>query len=78
MSTNARQKVIAKIDESHDKSIKFLQQMIAIPSVTGDEGKIQAFLSDYLTRLGLKVDMWESNWEELKKHPGYIPVRPRL
>jgi acetylornithine deacetylase len=74
MSDSARQKVIAKIDESHDKSIKFLQQMIAIPSVTGDEGKIQAFLSDYMTKLGLKVDMWESKWEELKKHPGYIPV----
>ena len=45
MSDSARQKIFAKIDESHDKSINFLQQMIAIPSVTGDEGKIQAFLS---------------------------------
>src|SRR5262245_26995818 len=74
MSAEARKKVLALIDQSQDKSIKFLQQMIAIPSVTGDEGKIQAFLNDYLNKLGLEVDMWESNWEELKKHPGYIPV----
>jgi acetylornithine deacetylase len=74
MSDSNRQKILAKIDESRDNAIKFLQQMIAIPSVTGDEGKIQDFLNGYLTKLGLKVDMWESNWEELKKHPGYIPV----
>lgn len=24
--------------------------------------------------IGLDVDMWETNWEELKKHPGYRPV----
>ena len=48
--------------------------MIAIPSVTGDEAKIQKFLSDYLAKLGLNVDMWETDWEELKKHPAYRPV----
>jgi acetylornithine deacetylase len=74
MSAEARQKILATIDQNKDKSISFLQQMIAIPSVTGDEGKIQAFLDDYLKKIGLNVDMWESNWEELKKHPGYIPV----
>ena len=25
-------------------------------------------------KIGLDVDMWESNWDELKKHPGYSPV----
>jgi acetylornithine deacetylase len=74
MTDSTRQKLLATIDENRDDAIKFLQQMIAIPSVTGDEGKIQDFLNTYLTKLELKVDMWESNWEELKKHPGYIPV----
>jgi acetylornithine deacetylase len=74
MSTAARQKVIDQIDANRDKAIAFLRQMIAIPSVTGDEGKIQAFLADYMKTLGLTIDMWESDWEALKKHPGYIPV----
>lgn len=72
--TDARKKILDTIDANRDKAIKFLQAMVAIPSVTGDEGKIQAFLSDYLKKLELDVDMWESNWDELKKHPGYIPV----
>ena len=74
MTTDARQKVLQTIDANRDKAIKFLQQIVSIPSVTGDEGKIQAFLSDYMTNLGLDVDMWESDWKALKKHPGYIPV----
>jgi acetylornithine deacetylase len=74
MSADVRRKVIETIDASSDKAVKFLQQMVAIPSVTGDEGRIQAFLSDYMKTIGLDVDMWESDWEALKKHPGYIPV----
>lgn len=74
MSTDARQKVLAAVDANRDKAVKFLQQIVSIPSVTGDEGKIQKFLSDYMKKFGLDVDMWESDWQALKKHPGYIPV----
>ena len=27
-----------------------------------------------MTDIGLDVDKWETDWEELKKHPGYRPV----
>ena len=74
MSTSVAQTLLQKIDGSRDKAISFLRQMIAIPSVTGDEAKIQKFLADYMAKIGLDVDMWETDWEELKKHPGYRPV----
>jgi len=74
MANNARRDLLALIDRGRDKAISVLQKMIAIPSVTGDEAAIQKFLADYLARLGLSVDIWETNWEELKKHPGYRPV----
>nr|WP_255599957.1 ArgE/DapE family deacylase [Afifella sp. IM 167] len=63
-----------KIDQSREEAVEFLREMISIPSVTGDEAAIQAYLSDYLNKVGLDVDMWETDWEELKKHPGYRPV----
>jgi acetylornithine deacetylase len=69
-----RKKILETIDGNHDGAIKFLQDIVAIPSVTGDEGKIQSFLKTYLKKIGLAVDIWESDWEKLKKHPGYIPV----
>jgi acetylornithine deacetylase len=72
--SEARNRILEAVDAGRDKAIKFLQDIVAIPSVTGDEGRIQTYLFDYLTKLGLEVDMWESDWEALKKHPGYIPV----
>jgi len=74
MNASVRRKLLETIDANRDTAITFLQQMIAIPSVTGDEAKIQQFLSQHLKKLGLKVDMWETDWEQLKKHPGYRPV----
>lgn len=74
MSDANRKKIIDKIDASRDHAIKFLQDLVAIPSVTGDEAAVQKFVSDYMKKIGLEVDMWETDWEELKKHPGYRPV----
>lgn len=74
MSTNSRQAVLDLIDRNRDKAVSFLQKMISIPSVTGDEAAIQKFVADYMRGIGLEVDMWETDWEELKKHPGYRPV----
>ena len=74
LSTDSRQAVLDRVDQNRDKAIEFLRKMISIPSVTGDEAAIQQFLSDYMTGIGLDVDMWETDWEALKKHPGYRPV----
>jgi acetylornithine deacetylase len=74
MNASLRAKVLDKIGERREPSVAFLQKMIAIPSVTGDEAKIQKFLADHMSGLGLAIDMWETNWDELKKHPAYRPV----
>lgn len=74
MTDPNRKRIIDKIDASKDEAITFLQEMVGIPSVTGDEAAIQKFVSNYLVGIGLDVDMWETDWEELKKHPGYRPV----
>ncbi|PSS61918.1 acetylornithine deacetylase [Ensifer sp. NM-2] len=74
MTDPNRQRILEKIDASRDHAIQFLQDMVAIPSVTGDEVAIQNFMNNYLTGIGLDVDMWETDWDDLKKHPGYRPV----
>jgi acetylornithine deacetylase len=74
MTDPTRQKILDTIDKNRDKAITFLQDMVRIPSVTGDEAAIQRFLSDYMRKIGLEVDMWETDWEKLKQHPGYRPV----
>ena len=74
MNAGDRSKLLETIEQNRDKAVALLRNMIAIPSVTGDEAAIQKFLADYMAGLGLDIDMWETDWEALKKHPGYRPV----
>ncbi|WP_048646727.1 ArgE/DapE family deacylase [Nitratireductor soli] len=74
MTVDRRQAIIDRIEENRDYAVEFLRRMIAIPSVTGDEAAIQKFVADHMNKIGLDVDMWETDWEALKKHPGYRPV----
>ena len=66
--------VLDTVDSMSNDVIRFLQQLIAYPSVTGDEGEIQKFIADKMAGLGLAVDVFEPDWEALKKHPAYVPV----
>jgi acetylornithine deacetylase len=75
MRPDDRTKLLEMIEQNRDKAIELLRNMISIPSVTGDEAAIQKYLASYMENIGLDVDMWETDWDELKKHPGYRPVR---
>ncbi len=74
MTDDNRAAILAKVDDSREQAVELLRKMVSIPSVTGDELAIQTFLHGYLKDIGLEVDMWETDWDEIKKHPGYRPV----
>lgn len=60
------------IDEHEQEIIEFLQTIIRMPSVTGDEAKIQAHMGRVLEEMGREVDTFVPSAEELKKHPAYV------
>ncbi|MGE4251694.1 MAG: ArgE/DapE family deacylase [Parvibaculaceae bacterium] len=74
MDIASRQKLLTIVDRNRDSSIDFLRKLVSIPSVTGEEAAVQNFLAEHLAAMGLAVDLWETDWEALKKHPGYRPV----
>lgn len=69
-----RNRITTWIDGEQDQIIEFLQKLISIPSVTGEEGKIQQFIAGELKEMGLSVDVWEPDLEALKRHPAYVEV----
>lgn len=59
--------------ETHEGEMtEFLIKMLRIPSVTGQEGDIQAFMAKTLAENGLVVDVFEPSMDELRKHPGFV------
>jgi acetylornithine deacetylase len=73
MISQIERKVIEYIDQSKEEIIGFLREIVSFQSVTGDEEEIQTFIASTLRKMGLQVDVWEPDHEELRKHPAYLP-----
>ena len=67
-------RLLNKIDEMREDIIDLLRRLVRIPSVTGEEGKIQRFISNYLEDLGLVIDVFEPDIEKLRRSPYYEEV----
>ncbi|MEW6265133.1 MAG: ArgE/DapE family deacylase [Thermodesulfobacteriota bacterium] len=72
MTPDQAEKVLATIDQRRPEIVAFLSRLIAFPSVTGEEAGIQKFIADHLDALGLAVDVWVPDVEQLARHPAYI------
>jgi acetylornithine deacetylase len=66
--------IISWVDQHRAQMIEFLQALVRIPSVTGNELGIQKFLKNYLLQAGFQVDSFVPNLEELSKHPAFVHV----
>lgn len=73
MNRNPTQaEVMTAVDAGRDEIIAFLQKLIGFQSVTGQEGKIQAYLAEYLRQMGLEVDTFVPDVERLRGYPGFV------
>lgn len=54
-----------------DDATDLLRQLVATPSITGDEAAAQAVVAEVLGDLGLAVDEWCPTHEELADHPSF-------
>ncbi len=51
--------------------VEFLCELIAIPSLSGEETAAQERVAAEMERCGLAVDLWELDFEDLRRHPAY-------
>lgn len=70
--TDHTQTVTRWIDRNGQLLQDFLRDILRIPSVTGNEGPIQDFLGSYIAEMGLAVDRFVPDLDELKKHPAFV------
>ena len=71
---NIENRVAEWIDRQKDEVVAFLQELVRIPSVTGEEGPIQQFIAGRLKEMGLTVDVFEPDLASLRKHPAFVEV----
>jgi acetylornithine deacetylase len=59
------------VESLRKDAIDLLQDLVRIPSITGEETKAQLFFADRLRDLKLNVDCWYPTRNELENHPSF-------
>ncbi|GAI43005.1 unnamed protein product, partial [marine sediment metagenome] len=62
------------VDRRKNEIIDFCRDLIRIPSLTGEEKKVQEFVAKHLKDIGLEVKVWEPDLAKMKSHPGYVDL----
>jgi acetylornithine deacetylase len=71
---DSHKQVLNWIEQNRNSIVGFLQDLVRIPSVTGEEGPIQEFIAGRLKEMGLSVDVFEPDLASLRKHPAFVEV----
>jgi acetylornithine deacetylase len=51
--------------------LEYLCELIAVPSLPGEETAAQEHVAAQMKRCGLKVDVWELDFDQLRQHPAF-------
>lgn len=65
------QQLLLAVEKLDHTAVEMLQQLVRIPSITGDEAKVQACVFSYMNELGLKVDQWYPGRADLETHRAF-------
>ncbi len=74
MSENdaVRQKVLQHIESKRDEVVRTLSELVRIPSVTGQEGEAQKYMSRLYSDLGLKVTSLAADYDKIHRHKAFV------
>ena len=59
------------VDALAPNLVQFIQSLVQMPSLPGQEHAVQGLIAEELRRLGLEVDIVPSRFEELRHHPAF-------
>lgn len=63
------QRVLDAIDV--EGMLQYLGELVAVPSLSGQETEAQEDVAAQMERCGLEVDVWELDFERLRQHPAF-------
>jgi len=72
MNNAIKERILAAVDARSLEMIAFLTDIVRIPSVTGSEAGVQSHIAEVMTTLGLTVDVWEPDVDEMAPYALHI------
>lgn len=72
MDAKSKEAVITAVDKMRDDIVSTLQELVRIPSITGNEAEAQEFIRRQYEGLDLDVHVFQAELAKVKDHPVYI------
>ena len=72
--TSLNQRLIDAVDAGFDAQIRFLADLVRLPSLRGEEASAQDFMARAYADRGLQVDRWRIEVDRIRDLPGFSPV----
>lgn len=66
------QAIARVVEERRGEAVRLLQELVRVPSVTGDEGAVQEVVERAFRERGLAVDVWEATPEEISPYKDHV------
>ena len=57
--------ITGRVDVLRDDLVELVQALVRVPSITGNEGAVQAVVADRMRSLGLETEVWEPRTADL-------------
>lgn len=70
-----KEKIQHWINEHRHEAATFLQQLVQLDSVQGNEAEVQKKVAEKLESIGLEVDFWHPDGDEFINHPYFCATR---
>ena len=64
--------VIRAVEDRRGEAVRLLQQLVSVPSPTGEEGVVQEVVGRAFRERGLEVDRWEAGPEEMGPYLDHV------
>jgi acetylornithine deacetylase len=75
LKSNRKEQLNDWLTSNRENGIELLQRLVQAKSTQGNEKEVQGIVIEELTRMGLKVDVWEPNGKELAKNPYFASTK---
>jgi len=72
LSKEARERVRSLIDNQREEIVQTLRALVQIPTLVGKEGEGQKYIQDLYSNLGLKVILFEPDYEKVSQHKAFV------
>ena len=74
LEPNIRRQILDAVDAAFEKQLAFTAELVAVPSLRGQERSAQDLMYSAMEERGLAMDRWTLDVDALSSHPGFGPV----